>query len=1460
MAEGLVSFPVAEGANTGATASADFLQHTGTDVNTETTQPPTSVQSTTRLGNLMNAVTFVDHVGDSYVWPFERCRTWELARQLIEDIYKSRHKQHYVEVESGEYDLRVATSGSIVVPSLWSSIVNPSMDVRLTFRDSEDDRETTTRSENADLDEDATVLEPLGPRRDDERNYQVEERQPDASRDVDERYDYLYVSERRGDSEGSQQPLNRESESDSGESDEDSSTPGTDSPADENDATPPRTVEPPTDAEGHVLSFSIDTSRSMQRLKASSDFGGKNGAILDAERNISESRLHVETRRITKALLLDDDGKTMIQIHDLPGPYVPGLRSMTSTTWYHVKAAQLDFSLFRETCLGLPDLSNRTQILLRELLNRIEKHKVKRFSGGLFIEPGTVLRADEKCQPDPQSVIFMCIPYLDLQPSVQELSKSAARSFPARTLMQSLYPDERVQERDAEQAYRTFGPENSKNLIYVPNLWVIIIGTTTVVTHGHKDLGEEMVNSIQVVHENLTQLAKADITTDTITDIRLTDLDGRIHLYPLTSCRSYLQLEQKIFESTRRPYERFVLPDNDRPILPLAWKSSDGQRLIRPNDWPIILKRTDLVFIDILLLDTKRFHELYGKTTIDEKTPLPTLVSSDLVPPFLHWPKTSAASSGSLAEQSQSSTDLASERLEAADKSMLYVTLSEAKDRGLGIESAFATTAFYKSLPQAISTHVKSRCDLLISTTPSLEVHSWHDELLVKNCQDAAMLSNRFTKIAYTTLRLFVEDVDKGAILQKVSGALNNIVEIVAQVRLLGSAKPDLPSGAANAPGQLDTKWFIRARKAAKAPETAESKKLRRAVKHCRRCTDLRPFDSRDAAKTHLQSHLQTPKLATPVRDHLDERTVEQSSDGNPAVALPDWVIHEEQLHYEDWTDHIVKVLSLVCLGSFTLLLQAKDITDGVRDEHQRLFEQYSFPIRLTDVFSIIVIYYLAAERALHRAKLRAPKDGQAYALDDDSVLATLARFQTDASNSLSTIRGDLRQMVKSDPPPNVLQTLSLSTPYICGWLLRRLVVKPLEDQLTSAEMYRDYLSKIQFQVNHRPGKRLIRSINLLQEELQALLLVNSWQTKLAQNFESVLDDATYEKDIRSRKAMFPYERMLAQSCLDNLEQQADTYRNLLSRCNPLSDRTKQSLEINEEDHGKAIMVFTIVTIIFLPLSFVTSYFGMNTTDIRDMGSDQSLFWAVALPLTAVTMGTAMFIGYNGDGLRDALSALVHPKGSMAKSNSRREAGGLYQQNSGTSLDPTSLADNAEYARPRPEWSLEDYDKGIYQDYTDEEIDGETGPQTRMVKHTMRTTRMVTSAKRPVLAEPEVIVPYRTVQRRGGRTRLDQWDPVVESYPVGEQFLTSSGRRRMNDRGREDDDDYDPQLRTEPRVVRIGMDRDDDRYHRRPGGMWQERTRQVNGEQGYAWVKKRRARWVKRPAEPKPDYSDDAMF
>jgi CorA-like Mg2+ transporter protein len=58
-------------------------------------------------------------------------------------------------------------------------------------------------------------------------------------------------------------------------------------------------------------------------------------------------------------------------------------------------------------------------------------------------------------------------------------------------------------------------------------------------------------------------------------------------------------------------------------------------------------------------------------------------------------------------------------------------------------------------------------------------------------------------------------------------------------------------------------------------------------------------------------------------------------------------------------------------------------------------------------------------------------------------------------------------------------------------------------------------------------------------------------------------------------------------------------------------------IEVRKESNNKAIFVFTTVTVIFLPLSFVSSYLGMNTVDIRNSTTHQDLFWMISIPITA---------------------------------------------------------------------------------------------------------------------------------------------------------------------------------------------------------------------------------------------------
>lgn len=68
-----------------------------------------------------------------------------------------------------------------------------------------------------------------------------------------------------------------------------------------------------------------------------------------------------------------------------------------------------------------------------------------------------------------------------------------------------------------------------------------------------------------------------------------------------------------------------------------------------------------------------------------------------------------------------------------------------------------------------------------------------------------------------------------------------------------------------------------------------------------------------------------------------------------------------------------------------------------------------------------------------------------------------------------------------------------------------------------------------------------------------------------------------------------------------------------------------QKIDSNKDRQEAAIYVFTIVTVIFLPLTAVAGIMGMNTSDIRDMDTGQWVFWAVAIPLAVVIISICLF-------------------------------------------------------------------------------------------------------------------------------------------------------------------------------------------------------------------------------------------
>ena len=218
---------------------------------------------------------------------------------------------------------------------------------------------------------------------------------------------------------------------------------------------------------------------------------------------------------------------------------------------------------------------------------------------------------------------------------------------------------------------------------------------------------------------------------------------------------------------------------------------------------------------------------------------------------------------------------------------------------------------------------------------------------------------------------------------------------------------------------------------------------------------------------------------------------------------------------------------------------------------------------------------------------------------------------------------------------------------------------------LPCTDRYAGYLSHLQYRLHRSPSTKLVMDLIATQEELNIVIKITEQQVEMLEEFQAVLrehepdtsNDAPSPASQRPSSSRNAYAhgnygnldepsafhrratfRQLSNSTisdplaqvLDNLMRELTDLRDLRDNTDRLVTRTIQLVNIRLEDHGKAILVFTLVTIIFLPLNFVSSFFGMNVRDIRTLDQTQWLFWAVALCVTVGVVAASVFVAFSG--------------------------------------------------------------------------------------------------------------------------------------------------------------------------------------------------------------------------------------
>ncbi|KAF4446456.1 mg2+ transporter [Fusarium austroafricanum] len=151
-------------------------------------------------------------------------------------------------------------------------------------------------------------------------------------------------------------------------------------------------------------------------------------------------------------------------------------------------------------------------------------------------------------------------------------------------------------------------------------------------------------------------------------------------------------------------------------------------------------------------------------------------------------------------------------------------------------------------------------------------------------------------------------------------------------------------------------------------------------------------------------------------------------------------------------------------------------------------------------------------------------------------------------------------------------------------------IIQDTSRTLDIIKYYRTACAKLRYVAARDPKRQRFLEISALEEEMNALRVILEVQVRMIKTLDQVLSPGFFPRDttratyLRSRKAAYGLERQHFESDIKNLEEDIKMLEILQRLMHVTRHNMKQVIEVLDEGHGKAIRVFTFVTLFFLPL------------------------------------------------------------------------------------------------------------------------------------------------------------------------------------------------------------------------------------------------------------------------------------
>ncbi len=224
-----------------------------------------------------------------------------------------------------------------------------------------------------------------------------------------------------------------------------------------------------------------------------------------------------------------------------------------------------------------------------------------------------------------------------------------------------------------------------------------------------------------------------------------------------------------------------------------------------------------------------------------------------------------------------------------------------------------------------------------------------------------------------------------------------------------------------------------------------------------------------------------------------------------------------------------------------------------------------------------------------------------------------------DCNKKLIQGRIDLIESIHSDESPG---SLAIDSEALLSFILANFAFHSSESEAFNlTKTYGKYTTQLRSMVRKRAYVRVHNHIPSLIEELDVIKTILKQQRRTLSNYREGVDiDTNFDISHLSLTVL--------NNLLENINRRTHFFEELLTDA---QSAQAQSRLLKSESNNKAILVFTVTTIVFLPLSFVTSYLGMNTSDLRNMQSRQTLFWVIGTPVAVVVFGIALLAAFYGE-------------------------------------------------------------------------------------------------------------------------------------------------------------------------------------------------------------------------------------